>query len=385
MTNSIKDLKTFVKELISIGENQEIEFKAQLTHVKSLGKEIAAFATSNSGTILLGVEDNGTVIGLDNAITDSERKRYIKTVEGICSGTVKPGITTSIYFLEIEKKDILVISVPKGNDPIYYVDHKPFIRRHTESRPADPNDVINHIKKYLDSDLVDEQQHEKNQFFSDLLKIINKTSLIIDQSDKRVVNPWHEQWKSDCNYIAKDFRTLASNQFAIELSMSDELIELSNHAESIDHLQSTLSNGPSLDELVRQLETSKNDFKQKYLSEIALDKSSIDSIFKSLKQSFNSLKILYNRVDDLVNDFKTEEMQDEATEIGGDILNVAYYEIDSQLNGNQSELIKVGIKLNLLETFRVYSDGGESVRKIGEEIKECFDSLKTILIDSSII
>ena len=48
--------------LRAMGESQNLEFKEEMPNqISDLAKEIAAFATSNTGTILLGVEDNGTV------------------------------------------------------------------------------------------------------------------------------------------------------------------------------------------------------------------------------------------------------------------------------------------------------------------------------------
>lgn len=42
------------------GESQEVEFKREFPQqVSDLAKEVAAFATSNTGTIFLGIDDNG--------------------------------------------------------------------------------------------------------------------------------------------------------------------------------------------------------------------------------------------------------------------------------------------------------------------------------------
>ena len=47
------------------GERQEVEFKAELPkQVSDLAKEIAGFATSNPGRILIGIGDDGTIVGL---------------------------------------------------------------------------------------------------------------------------------------------------------------------------------------------------------------------------------------------------------------------------------------------------------------------------------
>ena len=52
----------------SRGENQDIEYMEKFPeNARELAKEIAAFATSNTGTILIGVSDSGDLVGLEEA------------------------------------------------------------------------------------------------------------------------------------------------------------------------------------------------------------------------------------------------------------------------------------------------------------------------------
>ena len=46
-------------ELIEKGEGQYIEFKR---NTKNIGKDIAAFANTNDGTVLVGVDDSGSIL-----------------------------------------------------------------------------------------------------------------------------------------------------------------------------------------------------------------------------------------------------------------------------------------------------------------------------------
>ena len=47
-------------------EDQEAELKVELT--KDIKKEIVAFANTNNGTIYIGIDDNGEIIGLKQAV-----------------------------------------------------------------------------------------------------------------------------------------------------------------------------------------------------------------------------------------------------------------------------------------------------------------------------
>ena len=57
-----------VQALIAAGESQSVEFKCRFPdQARDLAKEVAAFASSNDGTILIGVRDDGIPLGLENA------------------------------------------------------------------------------------------------------------------------------------------------------------------------------------------------------------------------------------------------------------------------------------------------------------------------------
>lgn len=53
-----------LKEIISKGESEGIEFKESLGELKEIIETIVAFANKNGGKILIGVRDDGNVIGV---------------------------------------------------------------------------------------------------------------------------------------------------------------------------------------------------------------------------------------------------------------------------------------------------------------------------------
>ncbi len=78
-------LVTSVKELIEGGENGQVEFKSSMrwdtrrNHVnkdleKVIAKSITGFLNTNGGTLLIGVDDDGSVLGLENDINSIGRK-----------------------------------------------------------------------------------------------------------------------------------------------------------------------------------------------------------------------------------------------------------------------------------------------------------------------
>ncbi len=58
-------LRTELAELLRNGESSGVELKRDDVHPQSLAKEMAALLNLEGGYILLGVEDDGTVSGLN--------------------------------------------------------------------------------------------------------------------------------------------------------------------------------------------------------------------------------------------------------------------------------------------------------------------------------
>ena len=99
-----------IQILLQQGENNGVEFKSATVSPDGLAKEIVAFANSFGGSILIGVEDNGTITGVNNAAQVEE------WVTNICRQNVVPPIQTAINIEKVNNYDVLHIEVPKGKD-----------------------------------------------------------------------------------------------------------------------------------------------------------------------------------------------------------------------------------------------------------------------------
>ena len=99
-------------------EDQKTELKAELT--KDIKKEIVAFANTNDGTIYIGIDDIGNVIGLKNANKDLE------ALSGMIREGIKSDLTiyTKIYIERIENKDIIIVEVNEAPNKPYYLADK---------------------------------------------------------------------------------------------------------------------------------------------------------------------------------------------------------------------------------------------------------------------
>ena len=106
---------TTLQSLIESGESSRTEFKSGAFHNDSLAKEIVAFANMRGGQILVGVEDDGSLSGID------EPSRMIERIIHICRNNILPPLIPDLAVVRCGDRNILVITVEKGNAKPYKV------------------------------------------------------------------------------------------------------------------------------------------------------------------------------------------------------------------------------------------------------------------------
>jgi ATP-dependent DNA helicase RecG len=103
----------YLVALIHQGENASVEFKQGEVRAESLAREMIAFSNSYGGTIVLGVDDEGKIVGVDGD------KNYEEWVVNIAQNNVIPPIHVSCHWVTLEGKEVLLLEVPKGKDRPY--------------------------------------------------------------------------------------------------------------------------------------------------------------------------------------------------------------------------------------------------------------------------
>ena len=132
-------------------ESEVVELKEIYT--PDLKKEIISFANTNGGTILIGVQDNGNIIGIDNA------DFVIQQIANSIRDSIRPDITmfTNIELLKFEDKTYIKLVVEQGTKRPYYLSEKGlkpsgvYVRSGTTSAPAS-EDAIRMMIKATDGD-----------------------------------------------------------------------------------------------------------------------------------------------------------------------------------------------------------------------------------------
>jgi len=111
-----------VLELIRNGEDSRVEFKRDDIANYELAKAIVAFLNLEGGTVLLGVEDDGTISG-------TSRANLEEWAAELCRVKVDPPVIPQMSWARnvVAGKDVLVVTVPLGPA-------KPYARVHDNRR-----------------------------------------------------------------------------------------------------------------------------------------------------------------------------------------------------------------------------------------------------------
>ena len=110
-------LKSDLLELIQQGEGAKLEFKRDDVRPEALAKEIVAFSNMNGGQILLGVEDDKKISGIQKEnlqewLMDTVIRKYLY-----------PSIMPDYEEVVFEKKKVAVVTIPQGNAKPYVLKH----------------------------------------------------------------------------------------------------------------------------------------------------------------------------------------------------------------------------------------------------------------------
>lgn len=114
---------------ILLGESKVLEYKSTFT--KSLLKTVSAFANFHDGRIIIGINDDKTLIGVDNP----EELRL--NIENSINDNLEPCPYYEISTKTIDDKTILIISVYKGDNTPYTVNNKAYKRSDTATVQVD--------------------------------------------------------------------------------------------------------------------------------------------------------------------------------------------------------------------------------------------------------
>jgi ATP-dependent DNA helicase RecG len=364
----------FSKELPvlrSRGEGQHLEYMESFPQqARELAKEIAAFATSNQGIILLGVSDSGDRVGLADAKTPQGRDSLMRRIEGICRGTVKPAITPRVCFAVEITEVVVVILVPKGSQPLYYCENRPFLRHLSESRPAEPHEAVDLVRSWLQSNApASMEEDESSEITTEVLRLLTDLIIYGEEINHRNVNPWLDLVLNQFRYASATLRQVSALPVAVENGLTPDLESLAGSLDEILAIPIVMGYWDNFEKHVRQVVERAKSIKNRFFDSHGLSPSNESEVKKGLLSQVRKLRSLDGRAEKLIDQGRLDDVQTEASEIGMALLHLGYLPLDDLRAGLSEVIQEVGHDLHLIETARIYMDGGKSVRGIIDRIK----------------
>jgi DNA-directed RNA polymerase subunit F len=106
-----------LKQIVARGEGLYTEFKRKVNHPDKIVKEIVAFANTNGGKLILGVDDDGTIVGLKYATEDEFEMR--KAIELYCKPMISYTLTKVVV---APNRSVLVFDIlPHPQKPVFVI------------------------------------------------------------------------------------------------------------------------------------------------------------------------------------------------------------------------------------------------------------------------
>lgn len=128
--------------ILSQGEDTFNQFKKNITNPDSLAAEIVAFSNGSGGRIFIGVDDNGTIVGL----TKDDVHRLNQMISNASSQNVTPPVNPTTMIATIEERRILVLEVPRGINKPYQDKNGVFwVKNSSDKRKATSREEIQRI------------------------------------------------------------------------------------------------------------------------------------------------------------------------------------------------------------------------------------------------
>lgn len=159
--------KITLETLISLGENNHIEFKETLRFdirqeaiskevEKATLKTVARFLNAKGGTLIIGVNDSGVVQGLQRDFKTLKRQNR-NGFQNHLTMLIKENLGAQIlhniftHFEEKEKNELCLVEVAPSREPIYFKDtagkEEFFVRSGNTTQPLTMSEAQSYIKE----------------------------------------------------------------------------------------------------------------------------------------------------------------------------------------------------------------------------------------------
>lgn len=163
-------------------ESDSIELKSQV--IPDICKEVIGFANTNGGTVYIGIEDNGIIVGVD------DEDKIILQLNNMIRDSIKPDITMFVKYeaIILEDKKVIAIKVQRGTDRPYYLGNKGlkptgvYVRNGTSTDPASEANIRKMIKETDGDSFENMRSLEQNLSFNETNEQFKKRNIVFNEA-----------------------------------------------------------------------------------------------------------------------------------------------------------------------------------------------------------
>ena len=127
---------TQIEDIIKGKEGKTLEFKRDLSSFKPIMRTLIAFANTAGGTLVIGRDDSGGIIGIEDVLQAEER------IANAIADSISPAMMPDIEIFSYETKDLLILRATHWSGPFYLKTEGPedgvYVRLGSTNRKAGP-------------------------------------------------------------------------------------------------------------------------------------------------------------------------------------------------------------------------------------------------------
>ena len=163
-----------ILERIELGEDSTTQFKENISNNTSLAEEIVAFSNASGGLIIVGIKDNGEIIGLSS----NDIRRLNNMISNVSSEQVKPPVNPLTQTIKVFDKILMLIDIKQGINKPYCTNSGSYITK----TGAD--------KRRISQEELQRLFQESQKFHADELIVYGSK---IDDIDSKAINNYYTE------------------------------------------------------------------------------------------------------------------------------------------------------------------------------------------------
>ena len=173
---------------MTLTESKTVEFKREYT--EELKKTVTAFVNTDGGKIYIGVEDDGSICGVNNP------DEVMMQVTNSIRDSIRPDATlfTEVEIEEIGGKSVVIVNIQRGTARPYYLSGKGirpegvFLRQGASTVPATDTAILKMIKETSGDSYEEARSLNQDLTFRETTAYFAKRGLAFEESQKKTLH-----------------------------------------------------------------------------------------------------------------------------------------------------------------------------------------------------